>query len=829
MKTEKWMKELTLEEKAALVSGTDFMYTNEIPRLGIPALCMADGPHGLRKQTGAQDNGIAQSEPATAFPTAVATSSSWNPENLRKMGSAIAEECRQYGVHVLLGPGANIKRNPLCGRNFEYFSEDPLLSGSMAGAEVEGVQSGGVGVSVKHFALNNSENYRFMGDSIADDRVIREIYLKSFEHVVRKAHPATMMSAYNRINGTYCAENRWLLTDVLRKEWGFDGAVMTDWGGIRDRTEGLKAGLDLEMPGDTKICRKWILDRVQDGSLPESVLDEAVKHILQLVETHVTREKGEAADFDRHHVLAGEIAADSAVLLKNNGCLPLKGTETLLVTGDLFEKMRYQGAGSSMICPSRLTTPKDAFDEAGITYQWARGYGENDTAPRTAWIEEAVKKAADCNTVLVFAGLTDAIESEGCDRQDLKLPENQLALIDALADAVNGTEKSLIVILFGGGVMELPFAEKADSILDLFLPGQNGGAAVRKLLWGEVSPSGHLSETWPLRYEDVPFGGEFSRNPQEIYKESVYVGYRYYLTADKPVRYPFGYGLSYTTFQWENPAIQREKPSEDPSKKGTITVSCDVRNTGTCAGADVVQLYVKAPGKVTFCPERELRGFAKVYLQPGEKKHVSISLNTDDLRYYSIRKQQWVLEDGMYQFQLCTDCQTVRWETSLQLAGSAEPEWDGDGVSDEVRTAIEAYHGADVEQMSQAAFCAMSGQEIPQLPPSFPVTLESRFTDLQQTFLGKILFHAVLSVANKQMKQALSLPEGAERDNKIKGAQFLKRILESNSVRSMSMSSGKSLPYNLACGFVELTNGHILRGLRCICSPIRVPKLPKEK
>ncbi|MGN1025975.1 MAG: glycoside hydrolase family 3 N-terminal domain-containing protein, partial [Faecousia sp.] len=311
MDSAKILSELTVEEKAAIVSGTDFMYTNAIPRLGVPALCMADGPHGLRKQTGEQDNGIAQSEPATSFPTAVTTASSWNPENARRMGAAIGQECRHYGVHVLLGPGANIKRNPLCGRNFEYFSEDPLLSGKMGAAEVQGVQSQGVGVSVKHFAMNNSENYRFMGNSVVDERAMREIYLRSFERIVKEGHPATMMCAYNQINGVFCSENKWLLTDVLRKEWGFDGAVMTDWGAVHERVPGLKAGLDLEMPGDTAICRRWILDGVKDGSLPMEVLDQAVSNILRLVDTYVTGEKAPEADFDTHHALAADIAADS--------------------------------------------------------------------------------------------------------------------------------------------------------------------------------------------------------------------------------------------------------------------------------------------------------------------------------------------------------------------------------------------------------------------------------------------------------------------------------------------------------------------------------------
>lgn len=810
MDIEKILLQLTTEEKAALVSGTDFMYTNPIPRLGVPSLCMADGPHGLRKQTGEQDNGISQSEPATAFPTAVTTASSWNPENTFKMGSAIAEECRHYGVHVLLGPGANIKRNPLCGRNFEYFSEDPLLAGKMAAAEVKGVQSKGVGVSVKHFALNNSENYRFMGDSIADIRTVREIYLKVFEYIVKESKPATMMCAYNRIGGTFCSENKWLLTDVLRSEWGFDGAVMTDWGAVHERVEGIKAGLDLEMPGDTAICRRRIIDGVQDGTLPVEKLDEAVRNILKLVDTYVTEAPAPSVDFNAHHALAAEIAADSAVLLKNDDVLPLNKNEKLLVVGDLFTKMRYQGAGSSMINPARLTTSKDAFDARGIRYEFARGYAENRTEADSEMISQAVKAASGYETILVFAGLTDYVESEGGDRENMRLPDNQLALINAMCQ----TGKKIVLVLFGGSVVELPFADKVSAILHMFLPGQNGGTAAAELLFGDRNPSGRLAETWPMTYADVPFGDEFSKTLQEVYKESIYVGYRYYPTSGKTVRYPFGYGLSYTTFAYSDMTLDRSKEN--------ITVSCKITNTGNRAGAEVVQLYVKSPGKEVFVPEKELRGFTKVYLDPGESKNVLITVSPDDLRYYHAGEKRWILESGVYTFEFSADCETIILSQQAEIEGEAV----NPAYSEET---MKAYSGADTAKMSLPAFERMSGAKIPDLPPKYPVTIESRFTDLNQTFMGRILFNAVLGVAKKQAKKAEKLTEGAERDNKIKGALFLKKILESSSIRSMSMSAGKSLPYNFAQGFAELTNGHLFRGTKCFLKPIKVPPLPKHE
>lgn len=809
MDIEKLLRELSVEEKVALVSGTDFMFTNPIPKLNIPSLCMADGPHGLRKQTGTQDNGISQSEPATAFPAAVTTASSWNPENTKKMGEAIAEECRYYGVHVLLGPGANIKRNPLCGRNFEYFSEDPLLAGKMAAAEVKGIQSEGVGVCVKHFALNNSENFRFMGNSIADMRAIREIYLKVFEIIVKESLPATMMSAYNKINGTYCSENKWLLTDVLRGEWGFDGLVMTDWGAMHERTASVKAGLDLEMPGDTDICRKWLLDGINSGNLTVEELDKAVGNVLKLIEKFVCK-KTNSADFKAHHELSAEIAEDSAVLLKNDGSLPLRKQDRIFAVGDLFEKMRYQGSGSSMICPTEITTPKNAFDRMNVDYEFMRGYAENKLEPQSELIAEAVNRAEKYDKILIFAGLTDYVESEGGDRSSMRLPDNQRALIDALLK----TGKKIILILFGGSVIELPFADKMSAILNMFLPGQNGGTATARLLFGEKCPGGKLAETWPITYGDVPFGNEFGKTVNEIYKESVYVGYRYYNTAKRKVRYPFGYGLSYTAFEYRNMQVRE--------REDKIEVSCEIVNTGKYDGAEIVQLYVKAPETKVFKPNKELRAFAKVYLKAGENKKVEMVFNNSDLRYFDISRNDWVLESGNYELQICSDYETIKLKKILMVAG---------GISESPYTerVNAVYRKADLPSVTNELFEEMSRQKIPAVPPKKPLRLESRFTDLRATFMGRILFNAVLGVARKQMKRALRLPESAERDNKIKGALFLKRILESNSIISMSMAAGKSMPYNFAQGFVNLANGRLLKGIKCFCTKIKVPVLPKEK
>ena len=808
MDKEKLLKELTLEEKAALVSGTDFMYTNSVARLNIPSVRMSDGPHGLRVQDGGWDNGVSNSQPATAFPTAACTASGWNIENARKMGEAIAEECLHYGVNILLGPGNNIKRNPLCGRNFEYFSEDPLLAGKMGAAQVNGVQSKGVGVSVKHFALNNSENYRFIGDSVADMRAIREIYLKAFEIIVKESKPYTVMCAYNKINSEFCSENKWLLSDVLRSDWGFDGAVMTDWGAMHDRLKALRAGLDLEMPGDTAICRKWIIDGVNSGALDIKELDKAVKNILNLVAKY-EKQENKQADFKAHDALAAEIAEDCAVLLKNDGILPLDDKENLLVVGDLFDKMRYQGAGSSMINPAFLTTPKTAFENKNINFKFVRGYEENRTAKNNELITEAVNDANKYDKVVVFAGLTDYVESESCDRENMCLPENQLALIEALAE----TGKKIVVVLFGGSPVEVPFAEKVSAILNMYLPGQNGGTATANLLFGDKCPCGKLAETWVKEYKDVPFGDSFSKSPSEVYKESIFVGYRYYLTAKKEVRYPFGFGLSYTTFEYGDIKL------DDSGDK--IYVSCEIKNTGFYDGAEVVQLYVKAPKGGVFKPEKELRGFNKVYLKSGQSKRVEIVVSKNDLRYWNVKENGWALEGGEYEFQLCSDCKTVKLSAKLNIdAQNAEIPY-----SENVNG---VYSSADISEISDVVFEEMSGLKIPGIPPKKPITLESRFSDIQATFWGRIIYKVVLDFARKDMKKALKMPEGAERDNKIKGAMFLQKILDSSSFVAMTMTAGDRCPYNYAQGIVNLANGRLFKGLKCFCTKIKVKKSTKN-
>ncbi len=801
-------KELNLNEKTALVSGTNYMYTNSVLRMDVKAVSMSDGPHGLRKQTNERDIGISDSEPATAFPTSGTTANSWSRINLNKVGSAIAQECLFYGVDLLLGPGVNIKRNPLCGRNFEYFSEDPYLSGECAINFVSGVQSKNVGVALKHFALNNSENYRAVSDSVCDERTMREIYLKPFEKVVKTCKPHSIMCAYNKINGTYCSENSMLLNDILRDEWGFDGVVMTDWGAMHDRVKALKSGLDVEMPGDTPICRKQLQDAITKGKLDEAVLDRSVQRVVNLSERYKDNEKVQV-DFKKNHELAGIIAQESAVLMKNDGTLPLKGDEKLCIIGDLFEKMRYQGAGSSMINATFITTPKNAFDKNKVSYDYARGYEENSLEINEDLIAEAEEKAKNSDVVLLFIGLTDYVEFEGCDRKNMRLAHNQLVLIDRIT-ALN---KKTVCVFFGGSVVELPFVDKVSALLNMFLPGQNGGTATYNLLFGKVNPSGRLAQTWMKKYEDVPFGEEFSSSEREVYKEGLFVGYRYYLTANVDVAFPFGFGLSYTNFEYSNVAYFRRNGK-------VINVSCNIINSGDMAGRETVQLYVSKNGNVVR-PKRELKGYRQVNLKPGESRKVEISLNEDDLAFYDVKTKKWVIEEGKYLLEICSSSADVKAEVLVDVAGQVvDKQYD-----DEV---FSIYQKADLSKVTDSVFERMSGLSLAK-DNGKKLSLNSRLVDFNRTFFGRIFYKMVKSTLKKGDDKILEMPDGAEKDRALKGAMFRQIVADNSSIMQMTMSMPATLPYNYAKAVVSLGNGNLFGALYWYLKKIKESPLPKNE
>jgi beta-glucosidase len=647
------VSELSLEQKASLCSGADFWHTAAVPDHGIESITLSDGPHGLRVKSGDQV-GISGSVPATCFPTASALGSSWDPDLAREVGSAIGLEARAQGVAVVLGPGINIKRSPLCGRNFEYFSEDPHLAGRLGAALVEGLQSQHVGATVKHFAANNQETDRLRVSADVDERTLREIYLAAFEHVVTAAKPWAVMCAYNKINGTYASEHRWLLTDVLRDEWGFDGLVMSDWGAVHDRVAALKAGLDLEMPPDLEGSAKALVDAVSEGSLDESVLDRSVTRVRRLAERARLRQPAQV-DADAHHALARRAAGESIVLLKNDGgVLPLADApgRTVAVVGALARTPRFQGAGSSQVNPTRVDVPLDELAAAlpSTTVRFA-----GDTA------DEAVRGAQGADVVVAFLGLPPDAESEGFDRTHIDLPPEQLELLSSVA----GLGTPVVVVLANGSAVRTsPWDRQADAVLECWLAGQASGGAIADVLTGAVNPSGRLTETIPVRLQDSPSFLNFPGEQGHVrYGEGVFVGYRGFDAAELPVAYPFGHGLSYTAFEYRD--LQAHADG------ATATVSCTVANVGERDGCEVVQLYVGDPEASVARPPRELKRFAKVSLAAGESRQVTFVLDERDLAFWSTLDGRWVVEPGAFEIAVGASSRDLRLRRVVDV--SVEP------------------------------------------------------------------------------------------------------------------------------------------------------------
>lgn len=805
------LHELTIEEKAALLEGVDSWNTNEIPRLNIPKLFLTDGPHGLRKVRVASGGfGVSNNEHSTSFPTSATVAASWNPEHAYRIGAAIAEECVAADVDVLLAPGINIKRSPLCGRNFEYFSEDPLLSGKFGSAFVQGVQSKGVGCSVKHFAANSNENFRFNGDSIVDERALREIYLKAFEIVVKEAKPYTVMCSYNRLNGVYASENKLLLTQILRNEWDFDGVVMTDWGATCDRVAGVKAGCDLDMPGSVWHNRKSIITAAQNGQLPMQELNQSVERMLRLIDKCTSLKKENNVNIQSHAQLACAVAKDSAVLLKNDGVLPLSGGEKLLVIGEMFEKMRYQGAGSSLINPPKVISPKQAFDQRDIAYRYEKGFRCFYTERDSQLEQAALTAAKQADTILFLGGLSDFEESEGFDREHMRMGENQTALLQSLI----AMGKKVVLILFAGAPVELPFLGGLSAVLNMYLPGMYGGEAVAALLYGEVSPSGKLTESWTMRIEESSCFADYNKSLSSNYYESIYVGYRFYDKAKTKLLFPFGFGLSYTSFDYSNLSITKHE--------GTLTVQADITNTGTYAGAEAVQLYVKNNQGNVFKAEKELRAFTKIFLRAGETKTVTMSFQLSDLSYWNVDQHRWVLENGSYELSVAAAANDIRLQAELLIA-------EGEELPSPYSVEImEAY--AVPPHSIPKCFTELVGYEAAATSDSIhgPLTLESSLQDFKRSFAGRFLYQAVMHVIQKEYKQALAMPDSLERDTRLKNSYFVVKMMPLNSIRSMCMSSSGKFTYNIAVGFVEMANGRLLQGIKTIMKKDRKIPLPSE-
>ncbi|WYP26428.1 glycoside hydrolase family 3 C-terminal domain-containing protein [Alkalihalobacillus sp. FSL W8-0930] len=642
-----WLNELTIEEKAELCSGKDFWTTQAVERVGIPSIMMTDGPHGLRKQAGESDHlGLNESVPATCFPSAVGLASTWNRDLIYDVGVALGKEARKEEVAVLLGPGANIKRSPLCGRNFEYFSEDPYASAQLAAAHIKGVQSAGVGASLKHFAVNNQEHRRMSVDAIVDERTLREIYLASFEGAVKEAQPWTVMCSYNLVNGEYASEHKRLLTTILRDEWGFNGLVVSDWGAVNERAAGVGAGMDLEMPTSNGVGTQKILDAIEQGELNEKALDQAVTRILELVEKSFSQEALADVDMDAQHQLARKVAREAVVLLKNESqLLPLQKSQRVAVIGELAKKPRYQGGGSSHINPYQLDNAYDELARYADSVSYAQGYDLEKDKVDDQLIHEATKCARDSEVAVLFVGLPDRYESEGFDRDHMSLPTNHEALIRSVLDAQPNT----IVILSNGSPVEMPWVDDVPSIIEGYLGGQAGGGAVADILYGVESPSGKLAETFPVRVEDNPsylyFPGEGDRVE---YREGIFVGYRYYDTKKVKPLFPFGHGLSYTTFSYEDMTVSNRNLNESEKVKVTI----QVKNTGSVKGKEIVQLYVHDKLSSVARPEKELKAFDKVELEPGETKEVHLELDRRAFAYYNTDKEDWSIESGEFELRV---------------------------------------------------------------------------------------------------------------------------------------------------------------------------------
>ena len=771
MDIEKIISQMTPEDKIALCEGANFWETKAFEKYDIPTMFVCDGPNGLRKQdvSGGTDMlGVNNSRPATCFPAAVTTAGSWDAELLEQVGKAIGEEARTQGVGVVLGPGCNLKRNPLCGRNFEYFSEDPYLSGKLAAGFIRGVEGQGVGASLKHFAANSQEESRFTSDSLMDERTLRELYLTGFEIAVKEGEPATVMCSYNKLGGVHASDHKELLTDILRTDWGFDGMVVTDWGAMNDRVEGFKAGCDLNMPGGSNYMVKECAQAVKNGTLAGQNIDESVRRILkQVFRARETLKTPFVCDYDTHHTVARCAAEQGAVLLKNeDAVLPLRRDAKVAVIGAMAKDMRHQGAGSSHVNARRLDKPLDFFP--GAVY----APGCDDRGDTTEeMLAEAVTAAQNTEVAVVFAGLPAHYESEGFDRDHMRMPEGHIRMIQAVAEA----NPSTVVILLCGSAVECPWADSVKAILYMGLPGEAGGEAVANLLYGKANPSGKLAESWPDSYGDVPSAEIFGKMKDALYMEGIYVGYRYYDKAGVPARWPFGYGLSYTTFGYS-----------DLTAEGT-TVTVTITNTGALSGAEVVQLYVAAPQDGVHRPIRELKGFRKVFLQPGESKTVSFAL---DDRSFAIWQGGWKVPAGIY---------------TIQIADlSAEISVPGDAVEIPVWQAGSWYETC-TGKPAQDQWERMLGRAY-----IAPVLKKGSFT-MDNTVMEMKDHSLVMKIMFKATELVIAKGTGGRVDYENPEFRMMINASAGGPLRSMQISGG--VKGGIFPGLLEMANGHFCKGI----------------
>lgn len=730
------IEKMTLEEKASLCVGGSYWRSKGIERLGIPEIVMSDGPHGLRfSKTDPVKLGLNDSETSTCFPSGATLANTWNRELAYKFGKALGEEARNKGINILLGPAINIKRSPLCGRNFEYFSEDPYLTGVLATEYINGLQSENVGACLKHFAVNNQENRRMTVNVVIDDRALKEIYLKAFQMVVAKAKPWSIMAAYIRLNGTYCTENQYLLGDILRKEWGYNGVIISDWGAENDRVSGIKAGHEIEMPAGSGDGANEIINAVKTGEIKEKDLDIIVDRILS-VAFRGKNNKIKEYDQEAHHKLAREIAEDAIVLLKNeDNILPIFKNAKIALIGDMAENPRYQGAGSSRINAYKLENAKDNFEKNKIDFEYSKGYDRIEDGRKDRFlIENAIKNAEKADVAIIFAGLTENYESEGLDRTSLKLPENQNKLIEEICKI----NKNVVVVLSNGSPVEMPWKNKVKAIITGYLGGEAGGEAIVNCLIGKVNPSGKLAETYPLRLEDTPCYGNFPGTEVACeYRESIYVGYRHYDKSNLDVLFPFGYGLSYTEFKYSKLKLEQIGKS--------IKVSFKIKNIGKYKGKEIAEVYVSQKEPVIFKPEKELKGFEKVELEPGEEKEVTIKLDRSAFEYYNVEEKKWSVESGEYYILVGKSSRNIVLKEKLKIISNDKNITKKYGDS---------YNKGDLKSITDKEFEELLGYKIPN--KRFKLEEASEINTVEQlknTRVGKAIWNEGIKKMHKLMKE----------------------------------------------------------------------------
>lgn len=730
------ISQMTLKEKASLCSGKDFWHLKSIERLGLPEIMVCDGPHGLRKQNAENKKvGIGNSYPATCFPTAVTTACSWDRDLIYKMGQALTEECLQHGVSVLLGPGVNMKRSPLCGRNFEYFSEDPELAGEMGAAFIAGVQSKGIGTSLKHFAGNSQEMKRMTSNSIIDERALREIYLRAFEKAVKKSQPWTVMNAYNLLNGTYCSENDWLQNKVLRDEWGFKGAVVSDWGAVNDRVAGLNAGNDLEMPSSGGVNDAKIVEAVKCGVIDETTLDERVDKLIDIILKGAANKKpGYKFDVKAHNLLSRQIAEQSMVLLKNDGnILPLKRVEGeyVAVIGAFADNPRYQGAGSSIINPTMIDSGRRAFNNSPISVKFADGYDRSGKRKNEdAYITEACNLAKNASKAVVFIGLTDDYESEGFDRSTMKLPDGH----NRLVEAVSRVNDNVIVVLEGGSPVEMPWADDVKAILNAYLGGQSVAPAIVDVLTGKANPCGKLAETYPICIKDTPTSFRYPDSKEDVqYRESIFIGYRYYDKVERNVRFPFGFGLSYTSFEYSDIKLKKKNLTKGEGAKVTFTI----KNTGDVAGSEIAQVYVAKPESKIFRAPKELKGFVKIHLEPGEEKKVTVELDDRAFAFWNTATEDWCVESGEYKILVGASSRDIRLEAAAKMKSE-----DDETIVD-LRESAGVYFDGDPARAREDDFKVIYGGEFKLAPEITSDSLNNSIERSKDKGLAKFIYNTV--------------------------------------------------------------------------------------